>query len=754
MELVEGETLRCWSNRSRTLRELVTVVRQIAAALARAHELGIVHRDLKPDNVMVAGGVAKVLDFGLAKMLAPLPTDDTATASIEGRLVGTPSYMAPEQSRGRSADERSDVFSFGALAYEVFTGKRAFERETMNELLIAIDRDEPRPMRSLRPDIPQWLVAVVERCLRKKPEERWSNGGELARALARQGDERKPSQWIALALAATGAVSVLVLVARAPQTENAVRLPSSARMAAPPSTTLSDLPLPPTQIPEARSEFVAGIQSLRDGNWITAASHFVLVTTLDPTMAAGHFRRAMTETVSDAHAARAEYAAAVALRAQLGERDRALLDALEPAIGRVHKDPAEASARLGLLIERYPFDVELLVWRGALGANEPDRHLAAARRATELDPKDAGGFENAGMYLALLGRTGEARAAFEQCAAVAVDSGDCLEDLARLEAAEGHCEEGERVGRRLADRNPIQGVLVLAQSALALGRPEATVRELLAQFVSHLPEGEREHGRFRPDAWLAGHLGRFDIARAIYRTWADYLSSTASTSFEEHALVAYGGASVALETGDRIDAIRIAKDFESRSPTWETRLVSYGGLGGLSVSPWLARLAFSVPSDDRSRSEWIEDRLREGANGALVWSFGWAAPAFTEAEGKEALEALHRDARLLPPASTDAMFDMVGLPDSFAGRAYLLAGRPADALPFLRRAAGGCLVPGGASDQVRALLDLGRALEKTGNQREACDSYGRVVAKWGRAIPRSASAEIARDRMRSLRCSM
>jgi len=142
---------------------------------------------------MVAGCVAKVLDFGLAKMIAPLPTDDTATVSIEGRLVGTPSYMAPEQSRGRSADERSDVFSFGTLAYEVFTGQRAFERETINELLIAIDRDEPRPMGSLRPDIPQSLVAVVERCLRKKPEEHGPTvASSLAHSLARATSANRP----------------------------------------------------------------------------------------------------------------------------------------------------------------------------------------------------------------------------------------------------------------------------------------------------------------------------------------------------------------------------------------------------------------------------------------------------------------------------------------------------------------------------------------------------------------------------------
>jgi len=183
MEFVEGKTLdEAIGRKGLKLNEALKYAIQIADALARAHSAGIVHRDVKPGNVMVTGdGRAKVLDFGLAKLTetAVRPEDETKTAlaSTEvGAIVGTPSYMSPEQAEGKKVDARSDIFSFGLMLYEMLTGRRAFRCDTPAMTLAAILHVEPPP---LEPTIPRDLVKVVMRCLRKDPTRRFQNMGDV-----------------------------------------------------------------------------------------------------------------------------------------------------------------------------------------------------------------------------------------------------------------------------------------------------------------------------------------------------------------------------------------------------------------------------------------------------------------------------------------------------------------------------------------------------------------------------------------------
>ncbi len=183
MEYVEGKTLDALIGRKGLkLNEALRYAIQIADAMAKAHAAGIVHRDLKPGNVMVtAEGRVKVLDFGLAKLTeAAVNPEDSARmeqASAElGAIVGTVSYMSPEQAEGKKVDARSDIFSFGAVLYEMLTGKRAFRRESQALTLAAIQRLEPPPLPA---GIPQKLERVVARCLRKDPARRFQHMGDV-----------------------------------------------------------------------------------------------------------------------------------------------------------------------------------------------------------------------------------------------------------------------------------------------------------------------------------------------------------------------------------------------------------------------------------------------------------------------------------------------------------------------------------------------------------------------------------------------
>ena len=185
MEHVAGRTLANVIPRAgMRLDQLLRIGIQVADALAKAHAAGIVHRDLKPANVMVCDdGAVKVLDFGLAKLVAPPrvagPHSETlpdglpaAPRDRRGTLAGTMGYMSPEQAAGRDVDARTDVFSFGALLYEMATGRPPFAGHSMAETLAALLKEDPKPPRQLAPELPGDLGRLIERCLRKDPERR------------------------------------------------------------------------------------------------------------------------------------------------------------------------------------------------------------------------------------------------------------------------------------------------------------------------------------------------------------------------------------------------------------------------------------------------------------------------------------------------------------------------------------------------------------------------------------------------------
>ena len=178
MEFVEGKTIQALINEHRMLpmEQVIKITRDVCSGLDHAHAAGIIHRDVKPPNLMLMStGTVKIMDFGIAK--------SSATMTLAGQVLGTPSYMSPEQVKGKKLDGRTDLFSFGVCLYEMVTGERPFAGKNLTTIIYKIVNEKPTPPRQLDMSIHPGLSAVIVKCLAKDPEERYQTGADLVRDL-------------------------------------------------------------------------------------------------------------------------------------------------------------------------------------------------------------------------------------------------------------------------------------------------------------------------------------------------------------------------------------------------------------------------------------------------------------------------------------------------------------------------------------------------------------------------------------------
>jgi serine/threonine-protein kinase len=248
MEFVSGSTLHdSITAGGLPVPQVLQYGAQMADALATAHAAGIIHRDLKPSNVMITkSGLVKILDFGLAKLTDLNPSGDKQSdlgpLTQEGAILGTVSYMSPEQAEGKLVDARSDIFSFGSVLYEMVSGRRAFDGGSSISTLSSVLRDDVKPFADVAPDTPPLLEAIISRCLPKDPNSRWQSMKEVEKALTS----------LKRTLDASGFDDATVRAPLVPMASGpASQMQTVTTRAVPPAPPISTAPPAPPPLPQA-----------------------------------------------------------------------------------------------------------------------------------------------------------------------------------------------------------------------------------------------------------------------------------------------------------------------------------------------------------------------------------------------------------------------------------------------------------------------------------------------------------------------
>lgn len=778
MERIEGESLKTRLEHGPLPQsEALDIAKQILHGIAKAHAAGIVHRDIKPDNIMVsAGGTVKVLDFGIAKFLAEghEPSGLGTTATAHGRLLGTPSYMSPEQANALPVDTRSDVFSFGIVLYEMSTGKTPFGGKNFLDVLAALARDEPLPPSQLNPDVRPDLERIILRCLRKDPAERHAHAGAILEELdllqphSSKSEPLKPlrrTQRFPLIVFSVAVVAVMAGAwvwrgtksSRAPTSTPVVSstIGDAMASAAPAGTPITGHPPPNSQNEAAIAAYREGLQGLRDGAYIVAHAAFSKAVELDSTLGAAYVRLVITgiwhsPTPEDV---RRSYRKAISHRTTLAERDRLILEALEPVVQRDPPDAEEAAKRLRQASEQFPGDAELLAMRSLapFAPNlSPAEELELSDRCVAIDPQYADCWQPRASALARLGRVDEAEAATKHCLEVSPAANDCIADRMEIHAGLGHCESMAEDARRIIanDANDWSTHRALATALLAQGRPTTTVRAALEQGWNKTPAETQQRWRRFDEIHFAQLEGRLEDAERAILAW---IPEEDKNPFDKvHRDIARDLVILYETLGKTNEAGKIADGYLSRREVW---------LKGFVRSIWhdptlwflkrKVQAGFISPEAFAAdRKAWVEAWEKRVALDMkpIVWLAAYVLPVMTAEDAKEALS--------LAPQLKSLTYYIKQPTElhSALGRMYLLAGRYAEAITHSSQAASDCRILYRPLENTLDHYYLGQAREHSSDKQGACNAYRVVLERWGKAHALIHVVEDTRLRVRKLEC--
>jgi serine/threonine-protein kinase len=521
---------------------------------------------------------------------------------------------------------------------------------------------------------------------------------------------------------------------------------ASSTALAPGPLAITDPPPPKTTSPEAAGEYAAAMQLWRDGAVAEGARHLARAVEIDPGFAAAHMRLAVPD-LQQSDEIRKHIAAAGERRAQLSDRDQAMLECFRADWASGLPDRKPTWQRWKALSDRFPLDAEIAEIAGIQGvlSSEGEAAFAMLDRAIELDPKFAWPYVTKAASAKNRGDRDGALAIVEKCLTVSPRATACVRRRAEISATRGDCAKLEEDARAMITAAPdgSLGYAFLASALVSLAAPAESVADAIKR-QSELASGSEgaQNALFAPlvPPLLAGDLtGLVAGFPAIDRLRAAQTSTAlygALTNIEYLTLREEGAADRGLALIE--ESVRRLPALTPDDPVFEF------------VALTIRRRAGRVGDDVvRSKREALVVGLKpllppELAN--HVWFLAWAGVAFNPDEAREALDALPRFSPL-------PVLDEVDLrAQENLGRVLLLAGKARDAVTHLRRAASECFAPADLVVHLNASEELGEALEATGERDGACKSYADVLSRWGHARPRSITADAARTHAKKLGC--
>jgi len=756
-------------------------------------------------------GIAKRVRVDVQSSVGTL--DDPRTQSIQGSIVGTPLYLSPEQLRGEPVDGRADQFAWGVMTYELLTGILPWPRGVDGfQLVLAILNKNPDPPSRFVTTLPALVDATIMKALSKVPAQRFEAMEFVINALEGFATMSSRRSWADIQIAATtktdpappihtpqvtpgpvvpigaGEATTLPSLKPAPY---ALRWPpiaavavalaagivlaargvtQPARIVTPtpsstPSTSgsgsagpvpMTELPAPQTGSSDALAAYRAALRSLRDADWNAAMTSLTTAVEHDPAFAAAHMRLAFMRSLEsvDEGLVRSTFMLAVRNRYTLDERDAALLDALAPYLQSDPSDPRETERQLTALRARWPLDAEIAYLLGSVRYDRGDLTAAveAFDAAIAIDPGFALAASSRGGCLAYTGRIDEARSTLEAAVQLSRSATEPLWYLAELDEQQGRCGDEESHVRTWLSRDPADWYAYdyLARALAGQGKAESTVLTALEQKWVRL--GAEHRAKIEPvdRALVEVTTGQFGKAEQRLQELQKMLANEpgAQAHGESHALLAR----LAEESGHTPRARAVAEEYLARKDAWAPSHRVDNVSIFLDAAPEmlgvLARAGAVSPSQlDQRRAEWL-DAWRAKTSAAYfgdLWIAGWAATSDSRESAQAALVALPSFGGVPPFVPGNAALAMVG-------RVYLLAGRTDEAVEALRHGTATCTQLLDPIANTRGWSDLGAALEQKGDHQGACDAYQVVLNRWGRSLPRSVTADRARQRVASLGC--